>query len=145
MLILVNTSLGQIFAGRNFREFSRFCVFFQEIRENFSHEKYFLPPFVKINPREKLEIGQFAKLNLYAAEKWRNTSVKFWKIKNLRIAKLNPREKWVMIKFAKLNPREIKKIREFLSSRKFLLAKIFLNKVVVRSKGRQGSVSSSLP
>ena len=46
---------------RNFREFSRFRDFFQEIREYFSHEKYFLPPFAKINPREKLEIGQFAK------------------------------------------------------------------------------------
>ena len=97
------TLSGQIFAGRNFREFSRFLDFFQEIRENFSHEKYFLPPFEKINSREKLEIGQFAKLNLYAAEKWKNTPVKFWK--NLRITKLNPRK--------------IKKFREFLSSQKF--------------------------
>ena len=63
------TLLGQIFVGRNFREFSRFRDFFQEIRENFSREKYFLLPFAKINPREKLEIGQFVKLNLYAAEK----------------------------------------------------------------------------
>ena len=99
------------------------------IGTNFSHEKYFLPPFAKINPREKLEIGQFAKLSLYAAEKWKNTHVKFWK--NLRFAKLNPREKWVMIKFAKFNPREIKKIREFFSSRKFLPAKICPNKVPV--------------
>ena len=65
----MNTLLGQIFAGRNFREILRFRDFFQEIRVNFSHEKYFLPPFAKINPREKLKIGQFAKLNLYAAEK----------------------------------------------------------------------------
>ena len=32
------TLLGQIFAGRNFRGFSRFRDFFQEIRENFSRE-----------------------------------------------------------------------------------------------------------
>ena len=50
-------------------KFSRFRDFFQEIRENFSLEKYFLPLFAKTNPREKLEIGQFRKLNLYAAEK----------------------------------------------------------------------------
>ena len=59
----MSTLLGQIFARINFREFSQFRDFFQEIPENFSHEKYFLPPFAKINPREKLEIGQFAKLN----------------------------------------------------------------------------------
>ena len=59
------------FIGTNFRrdKFSRFRDFFQEIRKNFSHEKYFLPPFAKINSREKLEIGQFAKLNLYTDEK----------------------------------------------------------------------------
>ena len=128
------TLLEQIFAGRNFYEFSRFRDFFQEIRENFSQEKFFLPPFAKINPRKKLEITyesnmlfQSGMKTFYAAEKWRNTPMKFWK--NLRIAKLNLDEKWVMIKFAKLNPREIKKIREFLSSRKFLSAKICRNKV----------------
>ena len=63
------TLLGQIFAGRNFREFSRFRDFFQEIRENFSREKNFFRLFAKINPREKLEIGQFAKLHLYADKK----------------------------------------------------------------------------
>ena len=31
----------------NFREFSRFRDFFQEIRANFSHEKYCLPSFAK--------------------------------------------------------------------------------------------------
>ena len=52
------TFLGQIFANYRIS-----IIEFQEIRENFSHEKYFLPQFAKINPREKLEIGQFAKLN----------------------------------------------------------------------------------
>ena len=99
--------MGQIFAGRNFREFSRFRDFFQEIRENFSREKNIFRPFAKINPREKLEIGKFAKFDLYLAEKWKNTPVKI--SKNLRIAKLNP--------------------REFLSSWKFLPAKICPNKV----------------
>ena len=65
----LTTLLGQIFAGRNFREFSRFRDFFQEIRENFSREKNFFRPFAKINPREKSEIGQFAKFDLYVAEK----------------------------------------------------------------------------
>ena len=51
--------------------------------------------------------------------------------KDLRIAKLNPREKWVTTKFAKLNPREIKKFREFLNSRKFLPAKICPIKVAM--------------
>jgi len=94
------------------------------------------------NAYESNMLFQSGMKTFYAAEKWRNTPVKFWK--NLWIAKLNPREKliisefaklnprekWVMIKFAKLNPREIKKFREFLSSRKFLPAKICPNKVV---------------
>ena len=116
-------SRGEIFA--NFRGFA---IFFQEIRENFSHEKNFFLQFAKIKPREKSELGQFEKFDLYAAKKWKNTPVKF--SKNLRIAKLNPREKSVMIKFAKLNPRELKKFREFLSSRKFLPEKICPNKVL---------------
>ena len=52
----------------------------------------------------------------YAAEKWRNTPVKFWK--NLWIAKLNSREKLIISEFAKLNKKiEFAKIspREDLS------------------------------
>ena len=63
----------------------------------------------------------------FAAEKRRYTSIKFWK--NLRVAKLNPREKLLISKFAKINPNEKNKFCEFLSSQKFLLAKICPNKV----------------
>jgi len=86
------------------------------------------------NAYESNMLFQSGMKTFYAAEKWRNTPVKFWK--NLWIAKLNPREKLIISEFAKLNPREKwvminsrkmghDQIREIKSSRNKKISRIF--------------------